>query len=70
MFALLVFFVFQEVFAYKIDVSLVQFIMGILDYVAADVLKVDDRYTCTLYMYRSVACTVCTCMYKYLCDTI
>ncbi len=32
--------VLQDVLGYKVDVSVVQFIMSILDYVAADILKV------------------------------
>jgi son of sevenless-like protein len=30
----------KEVFGYKVDITVVQFIMAILDYVAADILKV------------------------------
>ena len=30
----------QEVFGYKIELTLIQYIMAILDYVSADILKV------------------------------
>ena len=43
----------QDVLGYKVDVSVVQFIMSILDYVAADILKVGVALVGVALVYHS-----------------
>ena len=61
----------QDLFGYKIELQPIQFIMAILDYVSADILKVSLVFP-TVYMYAHAhvhihacrvhahACSICT----------
>ena len=47
---MVLFFVFtQDMLGYKVEVNVIQFIMAILDYVAADILKVSNEMGVALF---------------------